>query len=371
MRIALVIMPLTLLFAGGVKGESPLPVALQELSAPPPEFARPDPDLRSPLLFESGEQVRRAEDWTRRRAEILADWHQKMGAQPEALAPPAVTILDTVYEENITRHHIRFRWTPAEETEAYLLIPDTDETGPRPAVLTVYYEPETAVGLGKEDRDFAIALSRRGFITLSIGTTEATAAKTYSLYHPSVENATVAPLSMLAYAAGSAFDVLAARPEVDAKRIGIVGHSFGGKWAMFASCLDDRFACAAWSDPGIIFETRPSVNYWEPWYLGYHPPPWRDRGVPTAGNPARGLYPQLLSDGYNLHELHALMAPRPFLVSGGSEDPSSRWSALNHSRAVNRLLGHEDRVFMHNRPDHSPNPGSNEVIYDFFDHWLR
>ena len=27
-------------------------------------------------------------------------------------------------------------------------------------------------------------------------------------------------------------------------RIGIVGHSYGGKWALFASCLYDKFACA-------------------------------------------------------------------------------------------------------------------------------
>jgi len=49
------------------------------------------------------------------------------------------------------------------------------------------------------------------------------------------------------------------------QRVGIVGRSFGGKWAMFASCLDDKFACAAHSDPGIVFdEKRPNVNYWEP-----------------------------------------------------------------------------------------------------------
>lgn len=91
----------------------------------------------------------------------------------------------------------------------------------------------------------------------------------------------------------------------------MVGHSFGGKWAMFAACLYEPFASAAWSDPGIVFDTRPSVNYWEPWYLGWHPRPWRKRGVPTADNPARGLYPQLLAEGHDLHELHALMPPRP------------------------------------------------------------
>ena len=118
------------------------------------------------------------------------------------------------------------------------------------------------------------------------------------LYYPSIDNAEVAPLSMLGYAAANAWHVLASRPEVDETRIGIVGHSFGGKWAMFASCLFDKFACAAWSDPGIVFdESRPSVNYWEPWYLGYHRPPWRERGVITEDNPGPRPVPETQGNG--------------------------------------------------------------------------
>lgn len=61
---------------------------------------------------------------------------------------------------------------------------------------------------------------------------------------------------------------------------------------------------------------------------------------------------------------------RRFLVSGGAEDPPKRWEALNHTIEVNRLLGHENRVAMTNRPDHAPNDDSNEVIYSFFEHCL-
>lgn len=338
---------------------------------PPPEFEGDLGDFRSPLQFKNGEVADSPTDWEQRRNEILADWHGLMGAWPEVITIPEIEILATEEREGFTQHQIRFLWTPTARTTGYLLIPKSAETTPSPAVLTVFYEPETAIGLGKADRDFAYQLTKRGFVTLSIGTTDATAAKTYSLYWPSINDAEVEPLSMLAYAAANAWHVLASRPEVDPDRIGIVGHSFGGKWAMFASCLYDKFACAAWSDPGIVFDTRPSVNYWEPWYLGYHSPPWRSRGVPDEENPARGLYPQLLERGRDLHELHALMAPRPFLVSGGSEDPPRRWRALNHSVAVNRLLGFENRVAMHNRPEHSPNTESNAVIYEFFERFLK
>jgi hypothetical protein len=141
---------------------------------------------------------------------------------------------------------------------------------------------------------------------------------------------------------------------------------------MFASCLYDKFACAVWSDPGIVFErARESVNYWEPWYLGYHAKPWRNRGLITTDNPAFGLYPKLVSEGYDLHELHALMSPRPFLVSGGEEDPVGRWIPLNHTLEVNKLLGVRNRVAMTNRPAHSPDENSNEIAYLFFDYFLK
>lgn len=92
------------------------------------------------------------------------------------------------------------------------------------------------------------------------------------------------PLSVLAYAAANAWEVLARVESVDSTRIGIMGHSYGAKWAMFASCLYEKFACTAWSDPGIVFdETKDNyINYWEPWYLGYYPPPWKKSGATTA-----------------------------------------------------------------------------------------
>ena len=92
---------------------------------------------------------------------------------------------------------------------------------------------------------------------------------------------------------------------------------------------------------------------------------------PGETNPRTGAYKELVAKGHELHELHALMAPRPFLVSGGSEDPPARWKALNHTVAVNRLLGHTDRVAMTNRKGHTPTEESNAQMYRFFEHFLK
>jgi dienelactone hydrolase len=337
---------------------------------PPPKYEGDFGKYRPPLKFYDGRLVKTPSDWKKRRNEIINQWQQMMGRWPELIAKPSVEIVDSTHRENFKQYHIRFAWRTDEKTEGYVLVPDGK--GKKPAVITVFYEPETAIGLNKPYADFALQLVRRGFIALSIGTDYKTKARPWSQYYPDARNAIVQPLSMLAYLAANAFNMLAHWPDVDSTRIGIVGHSYGSKWAMFASCLYEKFACAAWSDGGIVFdESRPNVNYWDPWYLGYYPPPW-EQEVPSAiKGPSKGLYPELVKEGYDLHELHALMAPRPFLVSGGSEDSLDRWIPLNHTIAVNKLLGFENRIGMTNRPTHTPTAESNEILCLFFEYFLK
>ena len=324
----------------------------------------------SPLIKDDGSYIAELGEWEEQRKNIREKWHKLLGGWPEPLTNPSFEILEEKTLDTHLQQKIRFEWVPGQLTEGYLLIPQ--EAIESAAVVTVFYEPETGIGQGKPNRDFALQLVKRGFVTLSLGTTESTNNQTYSIYYPNIDSATVQPLSMLAYAANTAWELLASLPQVDSTRIGITGHSYGGKWAMFASCLTDKFAAAAWSDPGIVFDSdKPAVNYWEPWYLGYHPRPWRPRGMPTQDNPVRGLYSELIDKKLDLHELHVLMAPRPFFVSGGSEDPRERWIPLNHSIAVNRLYGFDHRVGMSNRPLHDPNEMSNEIIYAFFDYFLQ
>ena len=336
----------------------------------PDKYKLDSGEYSSPLFFENGKKISTKSQWLERRKEILNYWNGMMGKWPPLLKDQKFLILKSERRGDIMQYTIRFKWTPNEFTNGYLLVPV--KKGKLPAVITVYYEPETLIGRNDNapNRDFALQLSKRGFITLALGTPEATKNKTYSIFYPSINNATVQPLSMLAYAAANAWYALSNFPKVDKNRIGIVGHSFGGKWAMFASCLFDKFRCAAWSDPGIVFGNTPDINYWEPWYLGYYPPPWRKRGLITADNPAKGIYNELIKDHHDLLELHTLMAPRPFLVSGGSADTEERWNVLKYSVAVNKLLGYENRVAMTNRQGHAPTPLSNQQIGDFFEYFL-
>lgn len=340
------------------------PVSLDGYFRPSPEFAGKLGDLRSPLKFYDGSPVRNGYDWSRRRQEIIRRWTGLLGPWPALIERPRVEIVATQHRENFTQHSVRVEVAPSQVLSGYLLIPDGD--GPFPAVVVPYYDPETSVGLKGELRDFALELTRRGFVSLSIGSPGGDARR------PDIGSAQCQPLSYLGYIAANCYNALAARPDVDARRIGIVGHSYGGKWALFGSCLYEKFACAVWSDPGIVFdEARGSVNYWEPWYLGLDKTRTRKPGLIAADNPRTGAYATLVEEGLDLHELHALMAPRPFLVSGGSEDFPARWTALNHTVAVNEFLGVKNRVAMTNRPAHAPTPESNAQIYAFFERCLK
>lgn len=358
-----------------------VPAELKAAFSPPAEFANQLGHYASPLKFYDGRPVRTKVEWAARRAEILKYWHGQMGPWPELLARPKVVEEEKREREGgVLEQRVQVEIAPGVMLHGYLLVPPKTFAGKRPAVLVPFYAPEVSVaydgprpltGQAKRmlttgergvNRDFGLALAKRGFVTLSIGTPGDDA------YRPVLAGAKCQPLSYYAYIAANCNTLLAQRPEVDGARIGVMGHSYGGKWAMFASCLDERFAAAVWSDGGVVFdETRTSVNYWEPWYLGLEAGKERKRGLVTATNGRTGPYKTIYESGHDLHELHALMAPRPFLVSGGAEDMPARWVPLNHAVAVNRFLGYENRVAMTNRPKHSPTPESNEAAYRFLE----
>jgi hypothetical protein len=361
MRFALLIVLVVCDAVSGHGAESA--VSLLPIYTPPAELGDNLGKYQSPLMSPNGERITTASAWQQRRQEILKTWQHFMGPWPDLVSAPKVRYLEQTNRDDFIQHRVEVEIAPGRMAAGYLLVPG----GPKkmPAVIVPFYEPETSIGKGKPLLDFGYQLARRGFVTLSIGSPGGDAWK------PERGKASCQPLSFLAYVAANCHTALSQMKEVDGNRIGIVGHSYGGKWAMFASCLYEKFACAVWCDPGIVWdETRSNVNYWEPWYLGLDPMITRKPGIPTPNNPRTGAYKELVATGHDLHELHALMAPRPFLVSGGSEDPPERWLALNSTVQINHLLGYTNRVAMTNRKTHSPTAESNAQLYAFLEAWL-
>ncbi len=365
---------ITLLLLAGQSRDTELWEKLGPLFTTPAEYKDQFVPLRPLLKFDDGRDVKTADDWKAHRAEILKRWNDLLGPWPPLLEKPVVQEQFKEEVEGFTRIRLEMEIAPGRKTAAFLLKPAGP--GPFPAVVDVFYYPEDGAGLKADRRkqnDFGYQMVKRGFMALCIGQNPTAPRPGADLYYPTWDKAQLQPLSYLAYVAANGHTVLSLRKDVDPARIGVVGHSYGGKWSLFAGALYDKFAAVCISDPGIVFdEARGNINYWEPWYLGYVPgTEFRARGVLKGTADRVGPYKKMMEEKWDLHELHALIAPRPFFVSGGSEDGPARWKALNHTVAVYRLLGAEQRVGMHNRPEHKITPEASDRVADFFEYFLK
>jgi len=119
-----------------------------------------------------------------------------------------------------------------------------------------------------------------------------------------------------------AVDILISLPEVDAARIGSVGHSLGAKETLYLAAFDERVKATVSSEGGV--GTKFS-NWDAPWYLG-----------PTIKEP---------TFTHEQHELLALAAPRPFLLVGGnSADGDRGWPFIAAALPVYELYGKPARL---------------------------
>jgi pimeloyl-ACP methyl ester carboxylesterase len=145
-------------------------------------------------------------------------------------------------------------------------------------------------------------------------------------------------------------DFIQTLPDADASRIGIMGHSLGGKMALYAAAFEPRIRATVSSELGVGFKFS---NYEDYWYLGEK----------LAKAPA----------GMDQHELIGLIAPRPFLLIGGDEyDKKESWYYINAARAAYELSGSGKNVgYFNHHTGHTPTPEAVSVAFDWLDHFLK
>ncbi|MGH8024983.1 MAG: alpha/beta hydrolase family protein [Limisphaerales bacterium] len=148
-----------------------------------------------------------------------------------------------------------------------------------------------------------------------------------------------------AWGASRALDYFETDPAVDARRVGIEGHSRYGKAALVAMAYDPRFAVAyisSWGEGGAKLFRR---NFGETLenVAGVNEYHW------MAGNFLKYAGPLNVSDlPVDAHELIALCAPRPVFISGGATrgdgwaDAKGMFMAAAAAGPVYRLLGKRD-----------------------------
>src|SRR5262249_60794684 len=100
---------------------------------------------------------------------------------------------------------------------------------------------------GKKDLHYALELAERGYVTLAPDYPGYGGYK-IDVYEKGYASATMKGV----WNHVRAVDLLASLPEVDATRIGVIGHSLGGPNALFLAPLDERGQAVA---PSRAFHT--------------------------------------------------------------------------------------------------------------------
>lgn len=243
----------------------------------------------------------------------------------------------------------------------YVMLPlNVDGSRPLPVVIVPYYDVDTPAGkpmggrastpLGT--RAFGHLAVQHGMAAVAIrwfgesyGENSAEVMANLKTRHPRVTG-----MGKWVWDSQRLLDYLATRPEFDMKRVGMIGHSLGGKMTLYATAMDDRIRAAVSSEPGIGLSFS---NYEDFWYLGEEI--------------------RKLDKTTDQHELLAMIAPRPFLLIGGdSSDTDKSWYYINAARRVYSLLGKPRQIgYLNHRKGHSPTPEAVQLSMEWLARFLK
>ena len=142
-------------------------------------------------------------------------------------------------------------------------------------------------------------------------------------------------------------DLVAADPRVDAGRIGITGHSLGGKMAFYAGCLDPRIKVIVASDFGIGWD---QTNWKDVWHWGEKLAAARGEGLDHAG-------------------LLSLAHGKPFCLIAGKFDDATSGETMRRAAGYE---GHPERLKLVNHATgHRPPRDATQAGYEFLDTYLK
>jgi len=194
--------------------------------------------------------------------------------------PLAFRIESSEDRTNYTLHHASFQCNDGRRRACWWTVPKG--RGPFPAMLALHGHGGSAALLFDPKVNysaFADRLARGGYCVLA----------------PSLPHRDYAPSTL--WDLMRCVDILAAQPEVDAKRIGVMGLSMGGEWTMWVAACDERLKAAVIS--GWMCTTE---------------------GVFAVPNCACWELPGFV-ELMDVCEVNLLVAPRPVLFESAESDP--------------------------------------------------
>jgi dienelactone hydrolase len=264
------------------------------------------------------EGVRTPEEWKahkevlrRRYLELIRDG-QKPAKPPLNLTVHESVNVDGVYLRKLVSYNVE----ADERAHAFLAIPlGLQRRTPALVVLHGTYPrgKEREAGLEENpEKAFLDQQARRGYVVIApdhfvagerIPPEGAYDTKRFYEKHP-----LWTAVGKSVYEHAIAIDVLQTLPEVDPERIGVLGHSLGGHGAYFLAAYDPRIKVAISNSGCSTFRQNSKVEVWA-----------RDHFYIYFKHMREGLLKGFLPP-IDMHEIIALIAPRPYLDLSGLND---------------------------------------------------
>ncbi|MES2791242.1 MAG: alpha/beta fold hydrolase [Planctomycetota bacterium] len=303
-------------------------------------------------------------DWEIRRQHILANLQLVTGPLPGAKARVPLDI-QVVQEERLgklIRRKITYQTDADDRVAAWLLIPEHVAGQKLPAVLclqqTTNLGKDEPAGLGgSPNLQYALHLAERGYITLSPD-------------YPSFGEHQYDFAPSHGYVSGSmkavwdnvrSVDLLVAMPEVDATKIGGIGHSLGGHNALLTA----------------VFEPRLKVIVCSCGYCRFHKddvPSWTGpRYMPRIASVYENSADKL---PFDFTEIIGALAPRPCFTSAAVGDDDFDVEGVKETIAaaqpIYKLFGKAEnlKAYYPAGPHNFP-ADARELAYQFLDQHLK
>ena len=333
-----------------------------------------NPKLPDPLLLRNGQKVTTAKMWwNKRRPEIMEDFAREIyGRVPRAAPPVNWEVTSTAKGVNgdvpvITKKlvgHVENSSNPLIHVDIQLTLSiPANASGPVPVMMELAWSPEAMAAIAKrlpnafpanggptfEQQVFAKGWGYAALIPTTVqadngeGLTEGVIGLVNKGQPRELDD--WGALRAWAWGASRAMDYFEGDKAVDARQVGIGGHSRYGKAALVAMAYDQRFAIAYISSSGEGGAKLYRRNFGEQLENitsteEYH---W------MAGSFLKYAGPRTANDlPVDSHELIALCAPRPVFIGAGSArgdgwaDPRGMFLAEVGAGPVYRLVGKKD-----------------------------
>ncbi len=329
-----------------------------DLQAPPVRWPTNAPQLSALLVDSQGKPITSKAGWLKRRAGLKAQWQAVLGEFPGHKAPLKTEVAATEDLDGFTRQLVRYQVEDGLYTDGYLLTPKPLK-GRLPAVVvfhpTTPLQAKGVAGLAPEypeEKWQGVQLVRRGYVVWCPRNYIETPGAHWAgnAAHVRARHPTWTGMTRMVWDAIRAADFVESLPYVDPKRIGCLGHSLGGKEALYAMAFDERYKAGVSSEGGIGLKFS---NWDAPWYLGV----------------------RITHPGFDLenHQVLALVAPRAFLLlAGDSADSDRSWAFIQAVMPVYQLLGAPRNIgWWDHHQGHRYSPEARAVAEEFLDQHLR